>query len=46
MNNLIYNIPNDWYNFKNNTPDNFGQFNNTFLNQMPTNYHVLLSLGF
>lgn len=35
MNNLIYNIPKDWYNFKNITPDNFQQFNNTFLNQTP-----------
>jgi len=33
MNNLIYNIPKDWYNFTNNTLDNFQEFNNTFLNQ-------------
>lgn len=35
MNNLIYNIPKDWYNFKNNTLENFQEFNNTFLNQSP-----------
>ena len=40
MNNLIYNIPKDWYNFKNITPDNFQSFNNTFLNQMPEYYSL------
>jgi len=33
MNNLIYKIPHDWYNFKNDFQDNFQEFNNTFINQ-------------
>lgn len=37
MNNLIYNIPDNWYNFKNTPQDNFQEFNNTFLNQTPNN---------